>query len=79
MKQSIVPASGSKDYDWANDHVFVKVSLDVSEGPVTLVEDTLKIGLDPARQPPLDGSSGRTAGTGAPGVRLVHWWVQPPA
>ncbi len=49
MKQSIVPAGGGKDYDWANDHVFVKVTLDVSEGRVTMVEDTLKIGFDLAR------------------------------
>ncbi len=49
MKHSIVPAGAGIDYDWANDHVLVKVPLEVSEGRVTLVEDTLKPGFDLAR------------------------------
>jgi quercetin dioxygenase-like cupin family protein len=49
MKQQIIEAGKGKDYDWANDHVYVKTSVDLTEGRVTVVEDTLKPGFDLAR------------------------------
>ena len=49
MKQGIVQAGTGKDYDWANDHVYVKAPLEASDGRMTLVEDTLKPGFDLAR------------------------------
>ncbi len=48
-RQQIIPAGRGKDYDWSNDHVFVKTTLDVTDGRVTVVEDTLKPGFDLAR------------------------------
>ncbi len=42
MQKQIIPANQGLDYDWANDHIFVKAGLDLTEGRVTLVEDTLK-------------------------------------
>ena len=45
MKQRIIPAGEGDDFDWAQDHVFVKAPLEVSHGRVTLVEDTLKQGF----------------------------------
>ena len=44
-KQRIIPAGGGDNYDWANDHVYVKAPLEVSDGRVTLVKDTLKPGF----------------------------------
>jgi quercetin dioxygenase-like cupin family protein len=49
MKQHIVPAGGGQDYDWSNDHVYVKTPRSMTEGRVTVVEDTLKPGFDLAR------------------------------
>ena len=49
MKQRMVPAGGGDDFDWSQDHVFVKAPLEVSGGRVTLVEDTLKPGFVLAR------------------------------
>ena len=49
VKQRIVQAGTGKDYDWANDHVYVKAPLESSDGRLTLVEDTLKPGFDLAR------------------------------
>jgi len=49
MKQQIIPAGGGEDYDWSNDHVYVKTSVDLTDGRVTVVEDTLKPGFDLAR------------------------------
>jgi quercetin dioxygenase-like cupin family protein len=48
-KQRIIPAGGGLDYDWAKDHVFVKTAVGLTEGRVTVVEDTLKPGFDLAR------------------------------
>ncbi len=45
MKQHIVPAGGGPDYDWTNDHVFIKTPMEMTDGRVTLVEDTLKPGF----------------------------------
>ena len=41
-QQIVLPGQG-KNYDWANDHVFVKSTLNLSDGRVTLVEDRLKL------------------------------------
>jgi quercetin dioxygenase-like cupin family protein len=49
MKQSIVLPGQGKSYDWSKDHVFVKSTLDLSDGRLTLVEDTLKPGFFLAR------------------------------
>lgn len=45
MKQQIILPGGGKSYAWAKDHVRVKSSLDLSDGRLTLVEDTLKPGF----------------------------------
>lgn len=45
MRHSIVPAGQGVDYDWANDHVYVKSPLELTDGRVTVVEDTLKPGF----------------------------------
>jgi quercetin dioxygenase-like cupin family protein len=49
MKQQIVLPGQGKSYEWAKDHVFVKSTLDLSGGRVTLVEDRLKPGFFLAR------------------------------
>ncbi len=49
MKQRMIPAGGGDDFDWAQDHVFVKAPFEASDGRVTLVEDTLKPGFVLAR------------------------------
>jgi quercetin dioxygenase-like cupin family protein len=49
MKQQIIQAGEGKDYDWANDHVYVKTTVALTGGRVTVVEDTLKPGFDLAR------------------------------
>ena len=45
MKQQIIKSGKGKDYDWSNDHIFVKTTLDFTDGRVTFVEDTLKPGF----------------------------------
>jgi len=45
MKQQIILPGAGKSYEWAKDHVHVKSSLDLSDGRLTLVEDTLKPGF----------------------------------
>lgn len=49
MKQRIVRPGEGKSYDWSKDHVFVKSTLDLSDGRLTLVEDRLKPGFTLAR------------------------------
>lgn len=49
MRQQIVLPGQGKGYDWAKDHVFVKSTLDLSDGRLTLVEDRLKPGFFLAR------------------------------
>jgi quercetin dioxygenase-like cupin family protein len=49
MQKVIVLPGQGKSYDWAKDHVFVKSTLDLSDGRVTLVEDWLKPGFLLAR------------------------------
>ena len=46
---TVVSAGAGLDYDWANDHLFVKAPMDLTDGRVTLVEDILKPGFDLAR------------------------------
>ncbi len=47
-QQIILPDQG-KNYQWSKDHVFVKSSIDLSNGRLTLVEDSLKPGFSLAR------------------------------
>lgn len=49
MKQQIIPAGQGKDYDWSNDHIYVKTPLEITGGRVTVVEDKLKPGFHLAR------------------------------
>ena len=45
MKHHVVPAGAGPDYDWTNDHIFVKTPADMTDGRVTVVEDVLKPGF----------------------------------
>jgi quercetin dioxygenase-like cupin family protein len=45
MKQQIITQGEGRDYDWSNDHIFVKTAKELSDGRVTVVEDTLKPGF----------------------------------
>ena len=36
------PPQGGKDYEWENDHIFIKVGAKETDGAFTLVEDNLK-------------------------------------
>lgn len=49
MKHQIIQAGQGTDYDWSNDHIFVKTAQQFTNGRVTLVEDTLKAGFHLAR------------------------------
>lgn len=49
MNYQVIPSGQGQDYDWANDHIFVKATLDLTSGRVTFVEDTLKPGFHLAR------------------------------
>jgi mannose-6-phosphate isomerase-like protein (cupin superfamily) len=49
MKQTIILPGQGKSYAWAKDHVLVKSAVDLSDGRLTLVEDTLKPGFFLAR------------------------------
>lgn len=49
MKQQIVLPGEGTEYDWTNDHIYVKTVGAFSEGRVSLVEDTLKPGFHLAR------------------------------
>ncbi len=49
MQHQVIEAGGGPDYDWANDHIFVKTTCELAEGRVTVVEDTLKPGFHLAR------------------------------
>lgn len=42
MTHQIIGVGQGKDYDWSKDHISVKTTLDLTEGRVTVVEDTLK-------------------------------------
>jgi quercetin dioxygenase-like cupin family protein len=45
MPQQIILAGHGHEYNWSKDHIFVKTTLNLSDGRVTLVEDTLKPGF----------------------------------
>ena len=47
-QQTVLPGEGT-DYDWTNDHIYVKTVGAFSEGRVSLIEDTLKPGFHLAR------------------------------
>lgn len=49
MKQHIIAAGQGKDYDWSKDHIYVKTPLELTDGRVTVVEDTMKPGFHLAR------------------------------
>lgn len=49
MAYSVLRPGEGTDYDWSNDHVFVKTPLELTAGRVTVVEDTLKPGFHLAR------------------------------
>jgi quercetin dioxygenase-like cupin family protein len=49
QRHSIVQPGGGVDYDWANDHIYIKTPLEVTDGRVTLAEDLLKPGFHLAR------------------------------
>lgn len=49
MRQQIILPGQGKNYSWSQDHVFIKSTLDLSDGRVTLVEDRLKPGFKLAR------------------------------
>jgi len=49
VKQQVIESGGGPDYDWANDHIYVKTTCDHADGRVTVVEDTLKAGFHLAR------------------------------
>jgi len=49
MRQDVVRAGEGPDYDWSQDHVSVKMPLELTAGRVTVVEDTLKPGFHLAR------------------------------
>lgn len=49
MKHQILLPGHGKSYEWSKDHVLVKTSVDLTDGRLTLVEDTLKPGFTLAR------------------------------
>ncbi len=49
MSQRVVRPGEGKNYDWSQDHIFVKSSLELSDGRLTLAEDRLKPGFKLAR------------------------------
>jgi quercetin dioxygenase-like cupin family protein len=46
MRQSIVAAGAGTAYEWSSDHITVKTPLELTEGRVTVVEDTLRPGFN---------------------------------
>ena len=49
MKHHVLRPGEGRDYDWSNDHIYVKAESGLSDGRVTLVEDVLKPGFLLAR------------------------------
>jgi quercetin dioxygenase-like cupin family protein len=45
MAYQVIPMGGGENYDWSKDHIYVKAALTLTDGRVTLVEDTLKPGF----------------------------------
>jgi quercetin dioxygenase-like cupin family protein len=44
-RQRIILPGQGKNYDWSQDHIYVKSTLDLSDGRLTLAEDQLKPGF----------------------------------
>jgi quercetin dioxygenase-like cupin family protein len=49
VKQRMIPAGGGENFGWSQERVYVEAPLELSDGRVTLVEDTLKPGFVLAR------------------------------
>lgn len=49
MKQIMIPAGEGDQYGWSQDHLLVKVPHTLTNGHLTVVEDTLKPGFHLAR------------------------------
>ena len=49
MTQHVTMPGAGRNYDWSNDHIFIKTTADLTGGQVTFVEDTLKPGFRLAR------------------------------
>jgi quercetin dioxygenase-like cupin family protein len=49
LRHSVILPGQGKTYDWSKDRVLVKSTLDLSDGRLTMVEDTLKPGFFLAR------------------------------
>jgi len=45
MRHQVVPAGAGPDFDWTNDHMYVKTPVEMTDGRVTVVEDILKPGF----------------------------------
>ena len=45
MKQHVVAAGHGPDYEWSQDHISVKTPMELTDGRVSVVEDTLKPGF----------------------------------
>jgi mannose-6-phosphate isomerase-like protein (cupin superfamily) len=45
MKHIVLASQEGQNYDWASDHIYVKTPKSMTDGRVTLVEDTLKAGF----------------------------------
>ena len=44
MKQQIIATGHGQEYDWSNDHMYVKTGRELTDGRATVVEETLKPG-----------------------------------
>jgi quercetin dioxygenase-like cupin family protein len=49
MRQTILAPGTGTDYDWSNDHIFIKTPFEVTDGRATVAEDILKPGFHLAR------------------------------
>jgi len=45
LEPSVLAAGGGLEYDWGNDHIFVKLASDQTGGALTLIQDNLKPGF----------------------------------
>lgn len=45
MKPQFIASGHGTEYDWTNDHIYVKTSMDLTDGRVIVIEDTLKPGF----------------------------------
>jgi quercetin dioxygenase-like cupin family protein len=49
VRQTIIAPGKGTDYDWSNDHIFIKTPFEVTDGRATVAEDILKPGFHLAR------------------------------